>query len=278
MKSPFPGMDPYIEADGLWEGFHQHLIESIYRAVAIQLPQGYLADTATRSYIVLMETEGKKERQAQPDVTITEEHSRKGSRKKKNGGVAVAEVGEVAESMPMLAFVAVEFVESFVEIYATGEERSLVTCIEVLSPTNKRPKTEGWLQYKRKRQSMLLGRANFIEIDLLRGGKKHSMLTPWPSYPYTLLVSWAIDAPYCRVWRGDFLRRLPVIPVPLFDPDPDLQLDLQPLIEDIYELGRYDKQIDYRRALRPAFSEAEAAAVRELLKNGSSRTSRKGRK
>lgn len=22
MKSPFPGMDPYIEACGLWEGFH----------------------------------------------------------------------------------------------------------------------------------------------------------------------------------------------------------------------------------------------------------------
>jgi hypothetical protein len=24
MKSPFPGMDPYIEACGLWEGFHGH--------------------------------------------------------------------------------------------------------------------------------------------------------------------------------------------------------------------------------------------------------------
>ena len=27
MKSPFPGMDPYIEACGLWGDFHSHLIE-----------------------------------------------------------------------------------------------------------------------------------------------------------------------------------------------------------------------------------------------------------
>ena len=26
MKSPFPGMDPYLEANGLWEGFHNRLV------------------------------------------------------------------------------------------------------------------------------------------------------------------------------------------------------------------------------------------------------------
>ena len=30
MKSPFPGMDPYIEACGLWRDFHGHLIEKIF--------------------------------------------------------------------------------------------------------------------------------------------------------------------------------------------------------------------------------------------------------
>jgi hypothetical protein len=29
MKSPFPGMDPYLEACGLWEGFHNRLINKI---------------------------------------------------------------------------------------------------------------------------------------------------------------------------------------------------------------------------------------------------------
>jgi hypothetical protein len=192
--------------------------------------------------------------------------------------VAVAEVPDAAESVRMQAFIAEEFEESFVEIYVQGEQRHLVTCIEVLSPSNKRPDTEGWLQYKRKRQAMLLGRANFLELDLLRGGDKHPMLTDWPDFPYTLLVSRAIDAPYCRVSRGDFLRPLPVIPVPLFDPDPDLKLDLQPLIDDIYEIARYDEQIDYTRRLTPALSDAEAIAVRELLKDRAPKPRRKGRK
>jgi hypothetical protein len=277
MKSPFPGMDPFIEAEALWEGFHDRLIGRIDEALARILPPGYIIDIASRSYVVLVESEGKKKRLAKPDVTITERPSRKRPRKK-NGGVAVAELPEVVESVQMQAFIAEEFREIFLEIYAQREERQLVTSIEVLSPSNKRPDTEGWIQYKRKRQAMLLGRANYIELDLLRGGDKHPMLTDWPDYPYTLLVSRAIDAPYCRVFRGDFLRRLPVIPVPLFDPDLDLQLDLQPLIDTIYELGRYHEEIDYSRRLTPALTDAESGAVRDLLKNHSSRSSRKDRK
>src|SRR5437773_1814885 len=139
------------------------------------------------------------------------------------------EPAEEAESVRMQAFVAEEFEETFVEIYAEREERILVTCIEILSPSNKRRDTKGWRKYERKRQAMLLGRANFIEIDLLRGGHKMTMLTPWPDCPYTLLVCRQADAPYCRVWPAHFQRRLPPIPVPLLSPDPDLTLDLQPL-------------------------------------------------
>ena len=119
----------------------------------------------------------------------------------------------------------------------------------------------------RKRQAMLLGKANFIEIDLLRGGDKMPMLTPWPDSPYTLLVCPAEQAPYCRVWKGHYHRPLPPVPVPLLDPDPDLILDLQPLIDGIYSLGRYDERIDYARPLTPALAVADAAVVRTLLKD-----------
>src|SRR5439155_3589113 len=140
-----------------------------------------------------------------------------------------------------------KFEERFVEIYVEREERILVTCIEVLSPSNKRKDTEGWQEYGRKRQAMLLGRANFLELDLLRGGHKMPMLDPWPDSPYTLLVCRERRAPYCRVWPAHFRRPLPVIPVPLLDPDPDLSLDLNPLLADIYSVGRYDVDIDYTR-------------------------------
>jgi uncharacterized protein DUF4058 len=264
MKSPFPGMDPYIETSGLWEDFHNHLIEEIYRAIAKVLPRGYFANTAVRSYVVVVESEGKDVSLAKPDVTITQPAEKKP--RKSKGGVAVAEPAEDAESVPMQAFIAEEFEERFVEIYAQGEERELVTCIEVLSPSNKRPGTEGWDQFARKRQAMLLGRANFIEIDLLRGGSKMPMLTPWPNCPYTLLVSRRSRPTKARVWKAYFDRSLPPIPVPLLSSDPDLTLDLQPLIDDIYSLGRYDEQIDYSRRLTPALSDADAAVVRKLLK------------
>ena len=52
--------------------FDGHLIEAIYRDLAPVLPSGYTIDTAVRSYVVLMEAEGKKEHLAKPDVAVTE--------------------------------------------------------------------------------------------------------------------------------------------------------------------------------------------------------------
>jgi hypothetical protein len=264
MKSPFPGMDPFVEGCGLWEGFHGRLIHKIDESLAQVLPRGYSIDTAVRSYVILMESEGKRDHTAMPDVAITEPTSRKRPRKKK-GGVALAETTSGAQPVLMQAFIAEQFEETFLEIYAQREERILVTCIEVLSPSNKRRGTEGWRLYERKRQAMLLGKANFIEIDLLRGGDKMPMLSPWPDSPYTLLVCRATDAPYCRVWPASYQERLPPIPVPLLDPDPDLTLDLQPLIDGIYSLYRYDESIDYGRPITPALPE-EGARLRRRLK------------
>ncbi len=42
MRSPFPGMDPYIEACGLWEDFHEALIAQIRDALAQSVPDHYV--------------------------------------------------------------------------------------------------------------------------------------------------------------------------------------------------------------------------------------------
>ena len=54
-----------------------------------------------------------------------------------------------------------------------------MTSIEVLSPSNKKRRSLGWRKYLRKRQALLLGKANLVEIDLLRGGEQLPMLDPW---------------------------------------------------------------------------------------------------
>jgi hypothetical protein len=235
-------MDPYIEACGFWEDFHHGLIARIADALSAKLPDNYIALTGERGHVVLVEPQEKKEPEFQP----------------------VWETGPVS----LRPFIAEHFKESFVEIYALHpEERRLVTCIEILSPSNKRRDTEGWDLYLRKRQALLLGEASLIEIDLLRGGTKMPMLDAYPISPYTLLVSRRSSAPYCRAWPGHFQRPLPPIPVPLSEPDPDVTLELQPLIEAVYASGRSWKLIDYRKPLQPPLSDEENAWLQAQLQS-----------
>ncbi len=264
MKSPFPGMDPFIEDCGLWEDFHNHLIEKIGEKLADAAPHRYLVRTGERSYVVLVESEGKRSHPFLPDVSVTAA-GRRSKRVAKGGATALAEPDGDGEPIAMRAFIQEEHREAFVEIIEANRGHRLVTTVEVLSPSNKRPGTEGWELYQRKRQSLLLGNASLVEIDLLRGGRRMPMLDPWPDSPYTLLVARA-KSQFCRVWRAQFQRPLPSIPVPLAKPDPDIPLDLQPLIDEIYERFRYERSIDYKKPLTPPWDAANAAWLKQQLR------------
>lgn len=262
MTSPFPGMDPYIEASGLWEDFHTRLIGGIDAALSTFLPERYELRLGERNYVAIAESEEKVEHPFKPDLDIVSATPPQGTGK----GTAVVEPAADADPVSMRAFIAEPFRESFIEIYTDEPERYLVTCIEVLSPSNKRRGSKGRKLYKRKRQGMLLGGTNFIEIDLLRRGRRMPMLDPWPESPYTLLVGRSALTPSCRVWPAHFQRRLPVIPVPLAHPDPDLALDLQPLIETIYARSRYARRIDYSKPLKPPLTAEETRWLAEQLR------------
>ena len=263
MKSPFPGMDPYIEACGLWGDFHLELISEIKRALADAAPDRYVIRAEERSYIVLVEDEGKTSRAFVPDVSVTTDRRKKSSRKKT--GTALADPFRNAEPILMRAFVEEEHQESFLEIYETSPDQRLVTSIEVLSPSNKRPRTPGWDLYLRKRQSLLLGDVNLVEIDLLRNGQRMPMLDPWPESPYSILVARARKYDLCQVWPVDFQRPSPVIPVPLSKPDPDIALNIQSMIDSIYARSRYERSIDYRKPVTPPFDPAESRWLEQRL-------------
>ena len=270
MQSPFPGMDPYIEACGLWGDFHLHLIDEIQRALADVLPQRYIARTGVRSYVELIEEDGKESYPFIPDIRVTERSAKKPGKRKAQTALAER---HGTEPVIMRAFIAAEHREAFIEIFEPdgdgNGDRRLVTSIEVLSPSNKRPGSPGWELYLRKRQSVMLGGANLVEIDLLRSGRRLPMLDPWPDSPYTLLVARAYREQACRVWPASFQQRLPPLPVPLAKPDADLNLDLQPMVESIYQRSRYARSIDYRKPLKPPLATAEAAWLKQQLKNRS---------
>jgi hypothetical protein len=269
MRSPFPGMDPYIEACGLWGDFHLGLISEIQNALARAAPERYLVRAGERSYVVLVKEEGKASHPFIPDVSVTAERRKKSSRKP--AGTVVAEAVLKVEPVLMRAFIEEEHREAFVEIYEATAEQRLVTCIEVLSPSNKRPQTPGWDLYFRKRQSLLLGDANLVEIDLLRGGQRMPMLDPWPEAPCAILVARVRKYDRCQVWPVHFRIPTPPVPIPLAKPDPDIILDLQPMIDAIYERSRYERSIDYSKPLTPPLDAAEALWLQKQVRTSRAR-------
>jgi Protein of unknown function (DUF4058) len=264
MSSPFPGMNPYIESRGLWRDFHLKLIYGIQAFLSEAAPDRYLVRTEERSYILLVEDDGRKSHPFFPDVSISKKRRQKASSTRSR--IAVAEPVMAVEPIVMRAFVEEEHREAFVEIYEDSPDQRLVTSIEVLSPSNKRPNTPGWDLYLRKRQSLLLSRTSLVEIDLLRGGQRMPMLDPWPESPYTLLVSRATTFRSCKVWPAYFQLPLPSIPVPLAKPDPDIILDLQPMIHAIYKRSRYERSIDYSKPTDPPLKPGETTWLKKRLK------------
>ena len=256
MKSPFPGMDPFIEGSPDWADFHGHLIEAIYAQLADAAPEGYYVSTSLREYLEVVEQEGDSTDSSKP-----EKRPAKGGRR---GAVATL---PDPEPLRLRAFISEAHRERFVEIYKKEEgEPRLVTAIEVLSPANKKPRSQGRRDYLRKRESLLLGDTHLVEIDLLRGGQRMPMADPWPDSPFVLMVSRGELDHVCRVWRGFADRRLPRLPVPLQEPDPDLGVDLQSAIDAIFKRSRYGERLKYDRSLSPPLGDAERTLLASRLK------------
>jgi hypothetical protein len=261
MRSPFPGMDPFIEAQGLWEDFHNKLVGDMERLLSQTLPPRYTVRLGERSYVEFVGPEIALQGQHlfKPDVGIKAAQT-------VNGGAGSPTSVLEQSAVDMEGVVEEEFREVFLEIHEIDPHLRLVTGIEILSPANKRHGTVGWYQYERKRKVFLEGHANLVEIDLLRGGRRMGMTGEWPNNPYYLMVLRKDQAPKCKVWPAHYREPLPPLPIPLAAPDPDLTLALQPLLDAIYERSHYDRAIDYQKPMRVKWPEEEATWVEERLR------------
>jgi Protein of unknown function (DUF4058) len=134
MRSPFPGMDPFIEAQGLWEDFHNKLMGDMERFLSQSLPPRYTVRLGERSYVefVVPETARQGEHLFKPDVGI------KTTQPVSGGASSPSSVLEEA-AVNMEGLVEEEFREVFLEILEVDRHFRLVTRIEVLSPTMHNP-------------------------------------------------------------------------------------------------------------------------------------------
>jgi hypothetical protein len=88
----------------------------------------------------------------------------------------------------------------------------------------------------------------------------------YPICDYIVLVSRAQCRPVTDAWPIRLKDRLPPIPIPLLEGDPDVILDLQQAVTEVCSLGCFDSVIDYRKAPDVPLTPDQAAWADRLLR------------
>ena len=255
MKSPFPGMDPYLERH--WRDVHASLVLGARNAIQPQLGSDLRARVDERR---VGESSVEARRAIHPDVRVFERGA---------PGRAVEPAAGVALAEPLVVSIEVEpVVERFVQIIDVASGGRVITVIEFLSPTNKVP-GDGQVKYRKKQHECVDADVNLVEIDLARTGEREVLypianLPPAYQTAYLACVFRGFGFRQCEFYRMPLRERLPAIRIPLRPTDADLALDIQRLVDQAYADGRYD-DIDYREPCRPPLDGEDAVWAGELL-------------
>ncbi|MEX0716061.1 MAG: DUF4058 family protein [Planctomycetaceae bacterium] len=270
MRSPFPGMDPYLEL--FWRDVRTSLTVYSRDQVQAQLPRDLLARVEEGVSIDLggpaEDGRSSLRRTVAPDVSVVEESA--APEEETAGGVATAvAIDTTAIATPMVVPTHDDFLDRHVEIIDASSGNRVVTVIEFLSPSNKLsgPRHE---EYVQKQQEYLAAGVNLVEVDLIRQGM-FTLAVPAESIPgsgltiYQICVRRANRPREAEVYPVSLRERLPTFRIPLRPADRDVYLDVQALIDQCYERGRYDR-IDYSIDPMPPLPAGDGQWIDELLR------------
>ncbi|MEO1210035.1 MAG: DUF4058 family protein [Cyanobacteria bacterium J06638_20] len=265
MRSPFPGMNPYLESAEFWSEVYSRLIVGIADELSEHLSEKYRVAIEKRTYwdtnnpslmvgipdvsVVTQQTEMPQQTETSPDATTT---------------TLVAQQ-PISVTLPIPE----EIQERYLEIreVATGV---VITAIEVLSPKNKRS-GEGRRSYERKRNQVLNSLTHLMEIDLLREGEALPFYGGSQS-DYRILISRSDRRPSGQLYAFNVQQTIPVVAVPLADENEEVLLDLQTVLHRLYQLGRYHLAINYQKSPQPTLSKEDAEWMDALLKEAGIRS------
>ncbi|GAB4455583.1 MAG: DUF4058 family protein [Armatimonadaceae bacterium] len=266
MANPFPGMNPFLERPEHWRNFHQAYIATLYRQLNRKLPPGFGAFMEERLYVVW-------DRQDLiPDITVSASGK---PADELSGSVATlprtTPIPFVGDAPLVVSVDTVRYRESFIEIRSARPGRDVIATLELLSPTNKKPDSVGWEEYKRKQRSLLRSDIHLIEIDLLRGGA-HTVAVPEAvlreqvaDWDYLVCLHRGLDNGRFFVWAFTLHDTLPQISVPLLDDQQPILLDLQTALVECWSEGPFDGWLDYGMDLIPSVSPEEMSWIRERI-------------
>jgi hypothetical protein len=237
MRSPFPGVDPYLEHPAYWPDFHAGFITYARDNMLDALPETY--DARIEESVRLVTVESERAVGARGDVTITRDMTLPRPSSGAPGTVTLE---------PIVAVLPKPVVEEVREIriqILRLPEREVVTVIELLSPANKAG--TGRQEYLLKRAELSAHQVNLVELDLLVGGQRVPTPEPLPPGDCFAIVSRWMPKPICEMYGWSIRHPLPRIRVPLKHPDPDILFDLGAVFETTYERGRYQRMISYSK-------------------------------
>ncbi len=250
MNKPFPGMDPYLEHPWIWPSVHTLLIGAMQLAIAGHVAPKYYVSIEERTYISIDDPQSFVGR---PDVAIMGTPQLESA-----GGVATLSAPVMVQT-PMSE----EIRERYLEIRTVGDDQ-VITVIDLLSPTNKRP-GRGRDDYAAKRQDVLASWTNLVEIDLLRGGLRPAIEPP-PASHYYILVSRRPGRPNAQLYPFNVTDAIPPFRVPWQRGDDEPELALGALLAELYQQAHYDLRLDYSKQPEPPLAGDYVEWLDEMLR------------
>jgi hypothetical protein len=244
-------MNPYLEQEDAWQDFHQRFAPVLAELLTSQVRPAYIVKIEERLYIHELPA-GQRHYVGRSDVSVAQNPS----------VLEPAATAGLLEAPARVRLPAVDIERHpYVEV-RDRRSRQLVTVIELLSPINKRtgPDRE---QYIAKRAELLASSAHLVEIDLLRGGNRMPFedLAECDYYVLVSRVEKRLDA---DLWPLGLRDPLPHIPIPLRSPSSDAQIDLQAVLNRIYDAAGYEDYI-YESSPIPPLSAEHAAWAEQFL-------------
>ncbi len=255
MKSPFPGVDPYLEQ--FWGDIHTSLMVYIRDQITDQLPSDLQARVEECVSVDLDESP----RWIYPVVTVLE-------LPEASTTAAVAVADAVIAEPTIIPLPNEKPTQRHLEVVDLNSGNRVVTAIELLSPANKQ-EVAGRSAYRRKQREYIEAGVNLVEIDFIRTGSfivaAPEGRIPWDMRtPYIICIRRSYRPEHAEIISVAMENPVPNFRIPLRQTDADAVLRLQSLLDDCYHRGRY-ASINYSQPSRPKLDEKLTAWAVELI-------------
>ena len=222
-------MNPYIEQDAIWQSFHLRFLAEISDRLVEQLRPNYIIMIDEHVYVhELPDAPRRLVGRADVSVAARPRSGDAGPRAAVGALEAPSEVHLPTQDTQRVPFLEVR----------DRQSRELIAVLELLSPSNKRGGSDR-NQYLAKRNRLLAsesalrgdrpapGRA----VDAPGGSARLRLFGPGQP---------GRGSPPGRLLADRIRKRLPIIPIPLRRPDEFARLDLQEVLDHVYDATGYE--------------------------------------